>query len=146
MNNRFKFRVWCKRIQHFSYMPFLSAGSNQLLWLHTDNRVSISNIDEGDYVVQQFTGLLDKNGKEVYEGDIVKVNFNRCGFQVCKIVYNEMSFKYELFSEEPSIPIFINDIVLSVEVIGNMFENPNLLNIKEEPSIWDVEEYDCLFK
>lgn len=76
MNNRIiKYRVYCKTTKHFSVQPALLASGNQLLWLHTRNVVSISNLDEEEYIIQQFTGLLDLNQKEIYEGDIVEQEF-----------------------------------------------------------------------
>ncbi len=69
-----------------------------------------------EWPVMQFTGLLDKNRKEIYEGDVIKA-FDK---------------KYEeVFWHQPdacfrfsSLPIDYND---EVEVIGNIYENPELL-------------------
>jgi len=78
--------------------------------------------------VGQFTGLLDKNGKEIYEGDICKYPFgdiyseNGCGTD---ILIGEVSFNLGAFG--------INGLLLcqmsriDIEVIGNIYENKNLL-------------------
>lgn len=70
-----------------------------------------------EYIRRQFTGLHDKNGKEIYEGDIVRFNAT---YIKPKVVYwnNEMTGFYPLISERPN----------SLEIIGNIYENPDLCN------------------
>ena len=72
---------------------------------------------------QQFTGLLDRNGKEIYEGDIVK-HFN--GVQVVEWCEDNASFQMNLndnvFDQELSFDS------QNVEVIGNVYENPELVS------------------
>ena len=83
-----------------------------------------------DFVeLMQFTGLKDKNGKEIYEGDIVKyynasvksVEWYQGGFYLSGVSHN---------------PIDEND----VEVIGNIYENPELLPIPNEGENHIVDE------
>ena len=95
--------------------------------------------DNGDWVefdLMQCTGLKDKNGVEIYEGDIVKMadqySVSYDSFWVGKVVYDAPMFavivsKYgeELFLM-PSIGTF--DCTKQYEVIGNIYENPELLN------------------
>lgn len=72
--------------------------------------------------VGQYTGLKDKNGKDIYEGDIVKCFVNGNSY---------VSFKggaYGLIFDYNFIPF--NDVYGEMEVIGNIYENPELL--KEE--------------
>lgn len=79
----------------------------------------------------QFTGLKDKNEKEVYEGDIVDAGYGRA-----KVVFNSGCFMLEwIYDTEASMEILGIDRNmrrnrLLIEVIGNIYETPELLNIE----------------
>lgn len=85
--------------------------------------------------LMQYTGLKDKNGKEIYEGDVVKCSDNR----VAKVIFGETGWMIESkpfskmeirFSEENSVIRMNADRygkLKNTEVIGNIYENPDLL-------------------
>jgi uncharacterized phage protein (TIGR01671 family) len=115
----------------------------------TDKRMkyfdSIWNMQDPSYDsddIQQFTGLLDKNGVEIYEGDILELKAQGSGYAVLNWVAvvefgnpnGEYNWGWQL---KPIKGVGINpDILLwvetempnvSCEVIGNIYENPELL-------------------
>ena len=99
---------------------------------HTKEKYILEDIDfldRDDFELMQFTGLYDKNGKEIYEGDIVSgVNgsINGIGMKFT------MSIKWDDHRVGFNIPLFKNDYNPThyYEVIGNIYENPELLEEK----------------
>jgi uncharacterized phage protein (TIGR01671 family) len=81
------------------------------------------------FEVMQFTEVLDKNGKEIYEGDIVLVPFyGERRKDLDKIIVNWYNSRWSLDAvSECYGGISIDSVKHNIEVIGNIFENPELL-------------------
>ena len=84
--------------------------------------------------VGQYTGLTDKNGKEIYEGDIVKFE-DVSGYKdgCASVIWHEDSCGYYLENDDDNIYDTLYDFTPSyqMEIIGNIHENLELLEGKE---------------
>jgi uncharacterized phage protein (TIGR01671 family) len=90
------------------------------------NKVQCELVCGDNQILMQFTGLLDKNGVEIYEGDIV----NSTLFGICQVVYFKNAFitQSDDGSYSRSSKYLHGD---NCEVIGNIYENPELLEVKD---------------
>lgn len=84
-----------------------------------------------------YTGLKDKNGKEIYKGDVIrfKANFTqieRCGIKEGVVEWNEDYARYQFnvknFTDPFDMKEETDDLSYAWEVIGNIYENPELIN------------------
>ncbi len=75
-------------------------------------------------IIMQNTGLKDKNGKEIYEGDIVQSDIDKEDKSIIVVVFKDGSFKLKSNVNEG----YCNDYNCMIrEVIGNIYENPELI-------------------
>lgn len=81
---------------------------------------------DGKFELMQYTGLKDKNGKEIYEGDIVQDHRKDTRFKVIFDITDDGSGFYGLDLTEMGYGINLRNS--SVRVIGNIYENPELIN------------------
>lgn len=79
--------------------------------------------------VRQYTGLCDKNGKKIFEGDILSKFSNYAGKKIIKPVVFELGIFFWKFSDSAAEPLY--DVRDRAEIIGNIFENPELLEVEE---------------
>jgi uncharacterized phage protein (TIGR01671 family) len=117
-----KFRAWQKHHKQMVKVTRIDFNRNLITADYGEKTVPRFNTFEQDnFILMQYTGLKDKNGREIYEGDIVKSDN---GEAIDKIVYKQGAFYVE------SIKRNLLDELLSdveTEVIGNIYANPELL-------------------
>ena len=142
-NSRFKFRAWAKESKNM-----LSSEKLKEMQIFALSESFSGDIDnflilpiQDKYPLMQFTGLLDKNDVEIYERDIVIAdcrnynenqlhyiieydNINTCFFGSTDRLKNN---KYKIGLNQP-----MADIRQNIEVIGNIYENPELLECNKD--------------
>lgn len=124
MTNRIiKFRAWMDDGNE-KMCAYDNWGTTSDFWMM---------VEKHDFPVMQFTGLLDKHGKEVYEGDIVKVSKSSYGGVENRVIgwwEDTMGWGYVYVTGEQYKGFtfnrqgFLKDVL---EIIGNIFENPEYL-------------------
>ena len=124
MNRPIKFRVWDKReTKGMSTKNMLYDAQLHHFWQDF--------VDYPGYELMQYTGLTDKNGKEIYEGDILKISYGAMGDVIGQVLYESDHGGY-IFQWEQKGPNqnYINlncDVAFESVIIGNILENPELL-------------------
>ncbi len=107
---------WC---DEYAYLAFSCKESPGICGL------SEIEFDEDKAVVMQFIGLLDDNGKEIYEGDCLKISMQGDIQNSPFVVENMWDLRIGIENNDPYMRIDSE-----LEIIGNIYENPELLTEK----------------
>ena len=129
-----RFRGWERELQKMVYDTELGGW----IFEYGGNPVRAVNqmINEEDYFydLMQYTGLKDKNGVEIYEGDILSTDLSR---PYLIVEFRNGAFMYQCHHDGQNYYDFmepanerLKDITKYHEVIGNIYENPELLERK----------------
>lgn len=135
MSDRFKFRIWINNKMHDVFYYY--KAKNGVIFACTDLEDNTGFNTDGSTLMQS-TGLKDKNGKLIYEGDVVKTYSYRCNLIVTwfknkfiLVPYSDYQDKDKYASERINgYRYFENNNRYANErdeVIGNIYENPELL-------------------
>ncbi len=126
MNREIKFRFWGKALKPPQFIDL----SNWRIYTNTGEEVlngSFGLFNNSLIIPQQYTGLKDKNDKEIYEGDIIE---NGSGRRFI-VEWTCLSFEFREVEKTNDGKFYLDRIVSNVgdiskccRIIGNIFENP----------------------
>lgn len=110
--NRFKFRGWSQK-ENWMIGPCGFEG-------FADGYMDFTGLQTKDLILMQSTGVLDKNGKEIFEGDLVERSNNFIG----KVEWDDSSCNFRV-DHEKLLPWYFEESN-EWEVVGNIYQNSEL--------------------
>ena len=125
MSREIKFRAWDNETKDLRQYEEISG-------------ICLSALNATDWDLEQFTGLKDKNGKDIYEGDILAWHSNiyRKHDWVGLVLYRGAGFAVQESDKSYSSPEWLECACRKdaniIEVIGNIHENPELLEAQHD--------------
>lgn len=148
MQDRFKFRLYDKAIGEMAYdvcVGFIKDYGKTDDWVCADTscgQITYRGDRLKDIVLMQCTGLKDHNGKLIYEGDVVQSTFDDNSKIIFYVIWNNENALFNgkiikkgetnafCINEDYLYYLLANGINEKTEVIGNIYENPELLEDK----------------
>ena len=121
MNDRFTFRVWIKYSRKMAAVHVLNLDRERVIARLESNLYPEYQLHEVE--LMQCTGLKDKNGQLIFEGDILLIHDDEYG----KIEFEEAGFRLTIDNVTSCLSEFYS---YELEIAGNIYENPELLGIQ----------------
>lgn len=127
-----RFRAWDKEFKEMVQVDALVFDEQIIKATYKNGNVVKEELK--NYVLMQSTGLTDKNDKEIFEGDVLKVTnlsswLEVVSFNEDKAMFVSKETKRKV-EETPLYDLFNTDI-FEVEIIGNIHTNPKLAEVKQ---------------
>ena len=123
------FRDWTEegKVMYYDVYPF----KDDTLLLSYDE-IAFDEVPASDFILMQSTGLKDKNGKEIFEGDVVKYEVGRNTYTE-EVAYDKNFAGFGVKDAKANVVFTFGEItedigIISLEVIGNIWEDGELLD------------------
>lgn len=124
-----------KRVDNGEWIEGFYAHSGEKKYILIDNDIAVGYLamkEVNPDTIGQYTGLTDKNGTKIFEGDIVKVRLlysdGERATEITTVVYDENNCCYSPMNwKESCLWCDYSTSIKEIEVIGNIYDNPELL-------------------
>ena len=123
------FRAWTEegKVMYYDVYPF----KDDTLLLSYDE-IAFDEVPASDFILMQSTGLKDKNGKEIFEGDVVKYEVGQNTYTE-EVAYDKNFAGFGVKDAKANVVFTFGEItedigIISLEVIGNIWEDGELLD------------------
>lgn len=118
-----EFRAWLKQEKKMIGVNTFCFDTGNVIFLSNNETIGMKN--KSDLELMQYTGLKDKNGVKIFEGDIVKTAYG----EIYDVFFTSGGFMVSNFEYEFNLT---DSHTAKLEVIGNIYENPELLEAEDE--------------
>lgn len=127
-----RFRAWDKKFKEMVQVDAL-VFEEQIIKVTYKNG-NVAKEDLKNYVLMQSTGLRDKSEREIFEGDILKVTDQHSWLEVVSFNKDKAMFvskETKRKVEETPLHDLFNTDIFEVEIVGNIYTNPKLAEVKK---------------
>lgn len=117
------------------YQPDEVMVGDGNIWIVDEDDVAGEWIVNNDLNLMQSTGLFDKNGKELFEGDVIAIEVDDTETPINARVFQDSKIgvlMFHVFEDNEDVPMveLLEDNSVTFEIIGNIYENPELLEVE----------------
>lgn len=136
MNNVPKFRVWHKAEEYMLFVTMLNISAKRCVCTGepgTHFETVAENLSFDEIELMQWTGFKDEKGVDIYEGDVLiwRTPYNVETILITRYSSGCLDVTYPYFLEKPTDDLMEFNLE-DWKVVGNMYENPELLNGEDE--------------
>lgn len=122
-----------KRVDNGEWIEGFFAKSGDKTFILIDNDIAFGYVTMKEVLsetIGQYTGLTDKNGRKIFEGDIVELTYYTLPEErkvMAEVAYEEESAAFVLYSFGTENKGICGEICNTNKVIGNIYDNPEML-------------------
>lgn len=127
-----RYRAWDGGSLCRMYSPEKVMVCDSNIWVFDEDGVAGEWIVNNDLVLMQSTGLMEKNGKEIFEGDILSIETDEENVRV-EVSWDSKHalfvFESKKYNEKEALGELFEDNSYPFKIIGNIYENPELVEV-----------------
>lgn len=129
-----RFRAWDEEFKEMVQVDALVFDEQIIKATYKNGNVVKEDLK--NYVLMQSTGTLDKNWREVFEGDIIAINAEDVEKPINARVFQNRKIgilMFHVFEDDEDVPMveLLEDDSVAFKIIGNIYENPELAEVKQ---------------